>query len=174
MASYLSLRLGMKVHYIIPSLPKLTRHAMQKFDYMLLSALSHNLVSAIFLHVLLLFISKKVHLFCSLPWVFGIQKHEEPPHQLSMPWCTGSLGCQASLLDTAFPRLPKTGLNTCSLVLNNTQTSSRAIYTTQHNTVCFLFQEGWASVNSLSKLICSHSTGYQYSLFSLWSKLSLG
>lgn len=42
---------------------------------------------------------------------------------------------------------------------------------TQHNTVCFLFQEGWTSVSSLSKLICSHSTGYHYSLFSLWSRL---
>ena len=48
MVSYLSLRLGMKVHCIIPCLLKLTRHAVQSFDYMLLPALSHSLVSAIF------------------------------------------------------------------------------------------------------------------------------
>ena len=41
---------------------------MQRFDYMLLSALSHNLVSAIFLHILLLFISKK--------FIFSVHCHE--------------------------------------------------------------------------------------------------
>lgn len=72
----------------------------------------------------------------------------------------------------SFPLRPKTGLNTRSRVLNNTQTGSRAIYTTQRS--LFPISGGWASINSLSKLICSHSTGYQYTLFSLWSKLSLG
>ena len=129
-----SVHKGMNTHYNIPPLQKLTRHAVQRFDSMSLSKPSHNLVSAIFLHVLLALCLKKFHLSCSLP-VFGIQKHEELAHSTPYALMSGRPCLQAppSPPDTAFSQLPQ---NRSKHLLTGPELFTR------HITACFLFHMG--------------------------------
>lgn len=106
-----SVQKGMNAHYNIPSLPKSTRYAGWRFYYMLLSKLSHNLVSAIFYAFSFFFILKKFIFSVHCHKAFGIKKKKKQVEQAHLTHYAFDLR-QVLASNTTLPTWPQFPLPT--------------------------------------------------------------
>lgn len=127
---YLSLRLGMTVHYIIPSLLKLTRHAAKIWLYASFRTITQPCQCNL-LHVLLLFISKSLHLSVHCHELLNTEARGTTSSTLKCLDVQGVLAAKPPFLNTAFPLLPK---NRSKHLLTGAEQHTNQLQSYLHNT----------------------------------------